>query len=154
MKLKSEKYNNVRIDFAQSANGMVIAYIDKKAIGMYSVKRTALIDAKNIIDKNYNKKSLSKEDKEKQMLNDNNVSFDEYYNFTSQNDMGYIDGINDREIIQQYISEMMEKGIIVSHMLKALEDSDADLFEIWLGNSMLTPEPIETKQKLHDALQL
>jgi len=92
----------------------------------------------------------------REMLEDDDVSFDEFREYLQENDIGYWDGVNDKEIILQYVNEMMNKGIIVSHILKALEDnpSDEELYEIWLGNSMETPTPINNKKELFDALQL
>lgn len=87
-----------------------------------------------------------------QLLNDNNISLDDMYQTALEEDLGFLDGINSREIIEMYITEKMQEGIIVSHILKALENSDADLFSIWLGNSMETPEPIKTKNDLKQAL--
>lgn len=88
------------------------------------------------------------------MLNDPRVSFDTFYSFLRDKDLGYWDGVNSREIIEQYLGEMIPKGIHVSHIVKALETSSADLFKIWLGNSMETPQPIRTKKELFEALEL
>lgn len=87
-----------------------------------------------------------------EMVNNPEIDFDTMYDQLRDDDIGFWDGINSREIIEGYISEMMTEGIIVSHMLKALEESDADIFQVWLGNSMETPTPIESKQDLMDAL--
>lgn len=48
----------------------------------------------------------------------------------------------------------MRNGIRVSHMLAALEQSDADNFIVWLGESAETPVPINTKEELIDVLGL
>jgi hypothetical protein len=88
------------------------------------------------------------------MLNDPRVSFDAFYNFLRDKDLGFWDGVNSREIIEQYLAEMIPKGIHVSHIVRALETSSADLFKIWLGNSMETPQPIRTKKDLFEALEL
>lgn len=87
-----------------------------------------------------------------QLINDSSVDLDQMYQIALDEDLGFLDGINDREIIEMYIAEKMQEGIIVSHMLKALEDSDERLFEVWLGNSMETPEPITSKERLREAL--
>jgi len=90
-----------------------------------------------------------------EMLNDNNISFDEFYNFLSQNELGYWDEVNSRDIIEMYINEKINEGIIVSHMLEALEENlNCNVFSVWLGNSMETPYAIETKNELLEALDI
>lgn len=90
----------------------------------------------------------------KQMLKDDNVSFDQFYDVLRDVDKGFWDGVNDTEIIKQYLSEMINKGIHVSHIVEALETnpSEHDLYQIWLGNSMETPSPINNKNDLYNAL--
>lgn len=86
---------------------------------------------------------------------DDSISFDKFYEMLYEADYGYWDGINSREIIEQYIKEMIDKGISVGHMLVALDNSDindVNHFCIWLGNSLNTPIPIETKEELYNAL--
>ena len=69
------------------------------------------------------------------------------YDIVLDYDLGFIDGRNDVEVIEMYIKDMIDQGVFVSHMLQAIEqNSDTRLFEIWLGNSMETPEPIRTKE--------
>ncbi|MHA1169729.1 MAG: hypothetical protein ACTSRU_18015, partial [Candidatus Hodarchaeales archaeon] len=53
------------------------------------------------------------------------------------NDMGNWDNVNSEEIIKQYVSEKMQEGIPVSHILEALEKhtSKHEMYRIWLGNS-------------------
>lgn len=89
-------------------------------------------------------------------LNDSRVSFEDFYNYLRDQDIGYWDGVNDEDIIKQYITEMSSNGIHVSHMLQAIEEnpSSQELYCIWLGNSMETPTPINTKQDLFEALEL
>lgn len=88
-----------------------------------------------------------------QLVEDERVDLDEMYRIVLDEDLGFLDGINDREIIEMYITEKMQEGIKVSHILKKLEECyDVDLFGIWLGNSMETPEPIRTKEDLKAAL--
>lgn len=90
----------------------------------------------------------------KEMLEDESVSFDDFYTFLRDKEEGDWDNVNSEEIIRQYITEKSNEGVHVSHMLEALENnpSDKDLYSIWLGNSMQTPEPINTKQELVEAL--
>lgn len=83
-----------------------------------------------------------------EMLYDENISMYEIY----EEGIGNIDSVNSRETIEMYISDMIPKGISVSHMLVVLENSNADLFSVWLGNSMETPTPITTKRELIEAL--
>lgn len=87
-----------------------------------------------------------------ELVEDEGVSLDDMFSIAIDEGLGFIDGVNDREIIEMYISEKMLEGIRVSHILRAIEDSDSYYFEIWLGNSMETPEPIETKERLMEAL--
>ena len=94
--------------------------------------------------------------KYKDMIKDDNISFDVFYTKLRDSDLGDWDRINNEDIIKQYCSEMSLKGIHISHILKAIEDnpSNQELYAIWLGNSMETPEPINTKQQLYDALEV
>lgn len=97
---------------------------------------------------------LSPEEKAKQMVKDDRVSFEELYRFMRSNDLGFWDGINHEDIIKEYVSEMMQKGIHVSHIAKALETNPSKhrIYKIWLDNSMETPEPINNKKQLYNAL--
>ena len=91
------------------------------------------------------------------LIKSENISFDEFYDILQEHDMGFWDGINSRGTIYDYCNEMMRKGIAISHILEVLEDDpydSTDIYKIWLGNSMETPEPINTKQELADALGL
>jgi len=83
-------------------------------------------------------------------------SFEEFYNYLSEGGIGDWDNVNSKEIIMQYCNEMMSKGIQISHIIAALENnpSEQDLYCIWLGNSMETPTPINTKEDLVEALGL
>lgn len=94
------------------------------------------------------------EKKIKKMLKDNSVSFQDFYTYLRDEDLGFWDGVNDEEIIRQYVDEKGKEGISVSHMMKAIErkPSKEELYKIWLGNSMLTPKPINTKKDLYNAL--
>lgn len=84
------------------------------------------------------------------MLEDDNVGFDEFYEYLQDNEIGDWDCVNHEETIRQYCIEMMKKGIHISHILKAIEEnqSDKELYGIWLGNSMETPSPINNKKDL------
>ena len=92
----------------------------------------------------------------KRMLEDDETSFKEFYDFLRDKDIGEWDEVKSEEIIKEYISEMMRQGIRVSHILEVLENhpSEEELYQIWLGNSMVTPTPINTKQQLIEALDI
>ena len=92
----------------------------------------------------------------KQAMEDNNIDFDMFYDALSYKEIGYWDEVNDTEIIKYYIKDMIDKDINVSHILAAIENeySEHDLWKIWLGNSMETPEPIDRKEDLVEALNL
>jgi hypothetical protein len=84
------------------------------------------------------------------------LPFQDAYDLLQEHDIGNWDAVNDKGIIISYCTDMMEKGVIVSHIIKALEDneSDEDLYNIWLGNSMNTPTPINTVNDLIEALEI
>ena len=90
------------------------------------------------------------------MSKNKQISFDTFYNFCYENSIGenMWDDVNSEDILLQYIGEMAKKGIIVSHILKAIEDnpSQEEIYNIWLGNSMNTPIPINTKKDLIELL--
>ena len=92
----------------------------------------------------------------KDMLNDNNVSFGEFYNYLRDKDEGEWDNVNSEDIVRMYIDDMNNDDIDVSHIEEVVENnpSTEELYEIWLGNSMLTPIPINTKEDLYNALEL
>ncbi len=84
------------------------------------------------------------------------MNFDDAYDYLRDSDLDlYWDGVNSGDIIQIYISEMMGKGIKVAHILNVLENNPSirDLYEIWLGNSMEVPIPINTTEELLNALE-
>lgn len=89
-------------------------------------------------------------------LIDENVGYQEFYKALQDEGTGYWDGVNSTDTIQSYINDMMRNGVLVSHILKALEDNESeyDDWAIWLGDSMETPTPINSKQDLVDALGL
>lgn len=90
------------------------------------------------------------------MSNNKEVSFNEFYEFCFENSIGcnMWDDVNSEEMIKQYVYEMTLKDIRVSHILKAIEDnpSEHEIYNIWLGNSMNTPLPINTKKDLFELL--
>lgn len=89
------------------------------------------------------------------MINDDNISFDDFYTILRDDEIGNWDSINSEEIIKEYCCKQIKEGIHVSHILEALEKHPgAECYRIWLGNSMETPEPINTKQQLYDALEI
>ena len=92
----------------------------------------------------------------REMLNDEETSFDTFYDFLHQNGIGNWDRVNNEQIIKQYLNEMIEKGVHVSHIVKALEEnpSDEEVYGIWLGNSMETPTPINSKKDLIEELEI
>ena len=93
---------------------------------------------------------------EKEMMEAENVSFADFYNYLVDKDIGNWDNVNSEEIIKSYCTDMMAKGIHISHIIEAIEQnpSDEGFYEIWLGNSMETPTPINNKRQLYDALGL
>lgn len=94
--------------------------------------------------------------KVKEMLQDNNINFQKFYDYLQTEDFGNWDSINSEDIIKQYVSEMSLKGIHVSHILEAIEENSSNegLYCIWLGNSMETPTPINNKKDLFEALEI
>ena len=84
------------------------------------------------------------------------MGFEEAYCFLQEKDIGFWDNVNDVEIIREYCKEQISKGIPISHILQVLEnnESNKDLYEIWLGNSMSIPSPINNIDELLDALGL
>ena len=91
-----------------------------------------------------------------ELLNDDETSFDTFYQYLRSEDTGEWDGVNSEETIKQYCTEKIDEGIHVSHIIEALENnpSEEELYKIWLGNSMNTPEPIKTKKQLLEALNI
>lgn len=92
----------------------------------------------------------------KEAIQNKEVEFYSLYNSLEEQGLGFFDGINSTETIKSYIQDMMSKDISVSHMLRAIEDNESeyDLWEVWLGNSMETPTPINSKEDLVEALGL
>ena len=91
----------------------------------------------------------------KDALIDEDIDYREFKSMLQDAGIGDWDSINSTEVIEAYIAEMMPQGIHVSHMLKALETADQagnDDWHVWLGNSMETPTPINSKQDLLTAL--
>jgi len=94
--------------------------------------------------------------KVKQMLKDNSINFNDFYDYLQTEEFGNWDSVNSEDTIKQYVNEMSLKGIHVSHILQALEEnpSSKGLYCIWLGNSMETPTPINNKNDLFEALEI
>ena len=92
----------------------------------------------------------------KKALNNDNVEYREFYNALLQESIGDWDSINSTDVIQEYLCEKIKEGIHVSHIVEALEKeySKYEDWSIWLGNSMETPTPINSKQDLIEALGL
>lgn len=92
----------------------------------------------------------------KEMLKNENISFNELYTYLQIEGIGDWDSVNDESTIRQFCSEMILKGILVSHILKVIEEnkSEEGIYNIWLGNSMEIPTPINTKKELVEALGL
>lgn len=97
-----------------------------------------------------------KEEKQIKKMLEDDTSFQDFYDYLQDKDIGDWDSINSEDIIKQYLTEMIGKGIHVSHIVKALEEttSSEDLYCIWLGNSMETPTPINNKKDLVEALEI
>ena len=89
----------------------------------------------------------------KELMKDTS-SFDDLYSELQNNDIGDWDQVNSEDVIKQYITEMMKKDIHVSHIVEAMEKnpSSHEVYNIWLGNSMETPTPINSKKDLLEAL--
>lgn len=89
-------------------------------------------------------------------LDSSSVSFNEFYNFLNENELGEWDNVNSESIIKQFIEEKMQEGIRVSHILISIESNPSQygLYDIWLGNSLITPEPINSKSDLLKALEI
>ena len=89
----------------------------------------------------------------KDML-DSDISFDDFYDFLKEYDIGDWDYVNSTETIKNYVTEMMRQDVSVGHILSVIEagSSTYGLYAIWLGNSMETPKPINSKKDLFEAL--
>lgn len=81
-------------------------------------------------------------------------TFGKFYDYLYDNYDGDWDNVNSEDIIRMYIDDMRNKDVDVDHIEKALDSnpSSTELYEIWLGNSMNTPRPIENELELLDAL--
>lgn len=90
----------------------------------------------------------------KVMLKNNDVSFDKFYDYLHENDVGNWDNINSEDTIKDYCKEMIDEGIHIYHILEVINNNPSknEIYIIWLGNSMETPIPINTKQDLLDGL--
>lgn len=91
----------------------------------------------------------------KNALKNENITFDDLYYALENEGIGCWDNINYTDVIKEYIIEQIKEDISVSHMLAAIEEgSSTDVWEIWLGSSMETPYPVESKESLVEALEL
>ena len=93
----------------------------------------------------------------KKLLMDDNVSFDDFSEALYSGDVGDWDSVNSLDSMRDYICDMVQQGISVSHIMMVLEEDIFDsvsYYKMWLGNSMETPVPITTKEELVDALSL
>jgi antitoxin component HigA of HigAB toxin-antitoxin module len=90
----------------------------------------------------------------KEALVNEEISYRDFYSALQDKCIGDWDNVNSTDTIRSYITDMMKNGIHISHILEALEqnESEFDDWHIWLGNSMETPEPINSKQDLLNAL--
>lgn len=79
--------------------------------------------------------------------------FDAYQLILELN-IGNHDFVNTRESIEDYCCEMIKRGVHVSHILAVLESESADLFEVWLGDSIGSPKPIYNVTQLLSALNI
>ena len=90
----------------------------------------------------------------KKALHDDKVPYREFYYALQYAGLGFWDNVNSTDNIKEHIIEMIGEDITVSHILATLEseESGTDDWKIWLGNSMETPEPINSKEDLVKAL--
>jgi hypothetical protein len=92
----------------------------------------------------------------REAMNSDFVDYNDFRAYLHEEEIGNWDGINDTDTIKDYCCEMIHDGVVVSHIVAALEQDDpsTDDWKIWLGNSMETPEPIWDKVGLVDALEI
>ena len=92
----------------------------------------------------------------KSALLDDEVDYRSFYETLLESNLGSWDNVNGTDTIQDYIHEKMQEDIRVSHIVTALEENESVTgdWAIWLGNSMETPTPINTKEDLVEALGL
>ncbi len=88
------------------------------------------------------------------MLQDENITFNQMYDKLRDLDNGNWDDINSEEVVLEYVSEKLGEGYRVAHIAEAIQDnfSREELYQIDLGNSMNTPTPINNKYDLVQAL--
>lgn len=95
--------------------------------------------------------------KVKSLIKDDDVSFGEFYNALYASGVGDWDWVSSRDALKDYICNMVQRGVAVSHILQVLEDDpyeSTDCYKMWLGDSLDTPVPITTKDGLAFALDL
>ena len=92
----------------------------------------------------------------KEALQDEEISYYDFYTALMDQDLGAWDDINSSYILYDYINEKMREGYCVSHILKAMESQYCytDDWKISLDNSMNEPVAINTKEDLVEALGL
>lgn len=92
----------------------------------------------------------------REALKNEKVDYRSFYQGLMDASLGYWDGVNSKETILMYINDMVQEGVLVWHMLKAVQENPTPTedYVVWLGNSMLTPEPIYTKLDLLNGLGL
>jgi len=77
----------------------------------------------------------------------------EVFNFLNQYDL--TDGVETQESIRDYVCDIVQKRVKVSHILEVMEaNSEIELFKVDLGNSMCMPEAIYEVADLLDAVGL
>jgi transcriptional regulator with XRE-family HTH domain len=87
------------------------------------------------------------------LVKDDEISLMQMYQIAQSEGLGDLNNVNDKETIGMYIADKMKDNVPVSHILRTIEVYDfVELFEIWLGNSSITPIPIRTKKDLKKAL--
>lgn len=94
----------------------------------------------------------------KDAMVDESISYRDFFSvLADHDDIGCWDDINSSDAIYDYINDMMRDEVIVSHILKAMEEGNWCETEDWkmdLGCSLNTPVPISNKEELVEALQL
>lgn len=91
------------------------------------------------------------------LMQDDGVSFDEFFRVLLDVELGDWEQVNDRETVEDYICYMVRQGVAVSHMLSVLEEDpfhSIGHYNIYLGDSLGIPEPITDKKELAEALGL
>lgn len=160
-----QQINNLKIK-KYGSNDPYKGFLVENPSGTVIARTTSLEEARGyaFINRDYVSKKnskvpskevkLSPKEKAREMVEDPNVTFDELYTFMNSKEIGFWDGINSEDVIKQYVNKMQMEGVRVSHILEAIENNPSihELYEIWLGDSMETPKPINNKRQLYNAL--